>query len=463
MPAPSTMTKRSQLVLLILLAVSTAFATAWLRGEWGQGAGHADESRAGQPQATSGLPASLSEDESFQVERARAATTPPQPALADDVPAASSGLSTSLRVLVVRADDRRPIVDCEVRLAESIDSRRPPEYEFFTCERRTNAEGFAEFDPALDRELYLNAGQFSDESARAASEPEVGFAHDRVSPFHRGEQRVLTIALPVGEDLSFWGRAVTDADRMPIQGARIRLRDRLRSQDWRGLVAGPDSTGLFRIQCPSWRPVEFSLEADDFASVLGRVGAGHETREHALDISMKRAARLDVRVLESGGAPATEVTVQLTTDAFEVRPDDEGSWAWSSGSVEEDPVWSVHCDPNGACSVTGLPPRVPLTVSIIRSGKPDWRLPERIDLLPGEIRAVAWDIGAGARLSVRVLDQSGAPVSHRVVWLTRRALGVPQQPGRCYFYKGEEEDVTATRETNNDGRCEFDAVTEGTW
>lgn len=453
------MTRRARLSLVILLAASALVSLALLRGARDAPddvAPHAATTQSAEPVA----PASdLTADAAPNTERAHAAAT----AVTPSAPAAAANELRTLRVRVVRADTHAVVAACQVQLSAPIQLPRTSEDEDYTVASQTDASGVAEFSPPARRPLSLNVGEptFAPGAPAASA---FGFVRRDVEPLEDLERRELTIELPVGLDLVFCGRAVAATDRAPIERARVLLDYDARIGDGGFVAAETDSDGYFEVRCASWRQVEFAVEANGFAAVRGGVPAGHGTRALALEIPLKRAARLEVQVLVNGVAPATVVTVELTASSFEIKPDDEKGWPLGGNDwAAEDPRWVAQCDARGVCVIESLPPRVPLSVTLHRAKHADWKPEEPLSLLPGETRAVTWDLAAGTRLAVRVVDLDGKPVARRKLWLSRRGIAGPPRAGQCYFYEHDEDDVIAMGETDAEGACVFDAVASGNW
>src|SRR4030095_10724551 len=93
------------------------------------------------------------------------------------------------------------------------------------------------------------------------------------------------------------------------------------------------------------------------------------------------------------------------------RSDDPTALAWSFASLPEE-QWKTETGPDGRCSVTSLPPTIPLQIEIRQRGRVLRREADPLTLEPGEVRELEWRIGSGCTLSGLVFDQAGKPVTN---------------------------------------------------
>jgi protocatechuate 3,4-dioxygenase beta subunit len=116
----------------------------------------------------------------------------------------------------------------------------------------------------------------------------------------------------------------------------------------------------------------------------------------------------------------------------------------------------VETDVNGLASVTGLPPRVPLELTIHARGTLARKESAPVTLEPGERRRIEVHVGSGGSIVGRIEDGDGKPVKHCQIW---RVAGEPgfEQLLRSY------EPPAASSRSDEDGRFRFDDVAQGKW
>jgi hypothetical protein len=83
----------------------------------------------------------------------------------------------------------------------------------------------------------------------------------------------------------------------------------------------------------------------------------------------------------------------------------------------EDPRWQTASDANGAATVTGLPPRTPLTVTAYR-GALQARPAQPLELEPGEERSLELRLSGGTRIRGTLVDADGRALPGQEIWCT---------------------------------------------
>ncbi|MFH0944498.1 MAG: carboxypeptidase-like regulatory domain-containing protein [Planctomycetota bacterium] len=119
--------------------------------------------------------------------------------------------------------------------------------------------------------------------------------------------------------------------------------------------------------------------------------------------------------------------------------------------------WTGNVGPEGTFEIGGLPPHVPLEVTV-RSDREDLLcLPSRLSLQPGEHHVVEWIIGAGAILSgLAVNAADGHPESDLEIWL------LPGAETLDLYFRGYEQGARKTR-SDWQGRFRFTGLSLGEW
>jgi hypothetical protein len=323
----------------------------------------------------------------------------------------------------------------------------------------TAADGRAEFELPVGVALSLSAH---------GEDEDVGNASREIPPLKPGEHRELTLELPTGDDLHYFGRVLAREDKRPIAGASVKLlggerwssqRDsgELKQDSKETLLAdhATDPDGLFELWLRSWKYPELRIQAAGYATVLLKVGMEHDTPEKAKVVLLSRSASLRARLLDAGGLSVADGAVRLWTQSYNLGESDHGEVYLPSISESQ---WMESADPSGLCVLQGLPPDVPFHVEIFRGGHSARTDLPSLSLSPGEVREVEWSIGSGCRLEGSVVDQHGEAVTGRTIWLRRADVDAP-----TIFQKYQIGHVVIERRTTSDGRFVFPDVSPGKW
>jgi protocatechuate 3,4-dioxygenase beta subunit len=397
----------------------------------------------------------------------RAAVEPVSPtacaAASEDVAQAAQGSAATLRVLAVDIKTRAPLAGVRITIHPNAPGHSSKFIEGSTGTLDespiTGADGRAEFELPTGIELSLNA---------RGEDDTVGSNGESIAPLLAGEQRELTIELPSGNDLRYFGRVLSREDKRPVVGAKVTL---VRGeQGWAQSTGGQstrsatstalaeqrtDADGRFALSLPSWRSSDIRVAAQGFALIVVQGGEDHDTLETENVVYLSRSASLTARLVDAVGISVTNGDVRLWTEAYHLGVAHHGEVYLPA---VEDPEWNAATDSSGTCSFPELPPDVPLHVELTRDGEKAKRDLPPLSLSPGDAREVVWTIGSGALLEGTVVDQRGQIVRDRAIWLQRADVDTPRffQP----FHSGEEIEET---KTDAEGRFAFRDVRHGRW
>lgn len=312
----------------------------------------------------------------------------------------------------------------------------------------TAIEGRVEFDVPDGVDLLL-AAYGDDES--------LGSFTEVIAALGPGERRELTVEVPAGDDLRYFGRVLAREDERPIAGATIELVDGTKSFT----PTRPD--GSFELSLNSWKGLELRIHAPGFGIVLVDVGTEHETLETADVVHLSRGASLHARLLDTSGASITDASIRVWTEAYLLGIAEAEDWyvpsipesEWRTNSSTS---WKTSADSFGLYVLQDLPPDLPLHVEILRGEQVVKRDLPPLSVAAGEVREVDWRIGAGCLLEGIVVDQRGEVVKSRTIWLQRA-----EPDERPIFSPYATTDVVGESITGTDGRFAFVDVSPGTW
>lgn len=336
--------------------------------------------------------------------------------------------------------------------------------ESFGTSPLTDAEGHARIAVAAGRAFRIATNSNGEHSQVTV----------QVEPLEVGEERVVELLLSSASHLHFFGRVVDDADGEPILDARVCLgsveevvdavappSDGTRIESTRSsgphdgrTWIGVDASGVFEVDVKFWQSIRARVEAPGYAWIPLNLSAGHESRERAREVRLRRAAVVDASVVSGGGFPIEGASVRLSAKLYDLNSlGGMTEMVFSSSPV----TWNGSTDAHGRCRIEGLPASVPLT---LEARSPDGRSRQSIDLslAQGEVREVELRLGGGgAALRGRVRDASGVGVAHAELWL------VPRDGEIAACLKSYGMDAVATRASDADGRFRFEDVADGSW
>lgn len=315
---------------------------------------------------------------------------------------------------------------------------------------KTDEDGWAEIEVVPDLELIA--------SVDAA---EFGRVQLDVAPMTPSERREIVLEVPTANDILFYGRLIAAADRRPIRDGLVVLdhqsRDARATAPITTQTARTDSVGIFQLSGASWRRDVVSVSAPGFGSTTFRLVRGHETPGQALVISLAAGAEIRATVVDGAGAPLSGAVVTATADPFRVDVSN-GILDWTATRALQR---VGTADSDGACTLSDLPPDMPLYLRAELAGLPPQVPAEPVTLSAGESRAIRFSIGGGATIFGQIVDQHGQPVASHAVWRTPA-----RKPVRHLFqeYENDTNDGSpTTTNTDQEGRFVFDAVPPGRW
>jgi protocatechuate 3,4-dioxygenase beta subunit len=265
---------------------------------------------------------------------------------------------------------------------------------------------------------------------------------------HEEEARIV-VELPTAADLRIRGRLVDAETEAPLRGE---VKARPRGHSSVGPAIPTDAGGYFEMTYGSWSDPYVGATAEGYAEAFFRASAAATRVDEAYVVRLERAATLEVAVTGSTGAALEGARVRLETKSYDLVQDSLHSM--SSGSFSTWSVaWKGKSGPDGLATLAGLPPRVPLELTVTGEGA------HRVDaqpvvLEPGERRRLEVQLGAGVTIEGLLLDASGAPIPGQTI---ARVAG--DRPGMLARH---DEPVERTP-TDRNGRFRFTHVPVGAW
>lgn len=266
---------------------------------------------------------------------------------------------------------------------------------------QTDAAGQCTFEAPLQTPIYVLATP-SQEGFRAAQGEHAGL--------DAGEVAVLEI-VAMALDGWLYGVAYAAEDGTPLPGTSVHALDKsaaLRFDGEAPTAAGvakatTDSEGLFQLALTEWGDDLVLLTREGRAPVLLEIDTAFDRPGNAKPARMPLAAGLQGRILGTYDS-AKEVSVRLTCPLYHLaQPVTNGVFG------APDPEWTAPLGPDGQFALTGLPPEVPLELSVVQGNEVLLRPPTPLTFAPGESRDVEWDLSSTATLRVVVVDSEGAP------------------------------------------------------
>jgi len=167
------------------------------------------------------------------------------------------------------------------------------------------------------------------------------------------------------------------------------------------------------------------------------------------EIAVARGATLLARVVDRRGVPQFDVDIDLIATLH--------GRLWICAATDE----------LGEVRFVGLPPDVAFEVTLRPRRGPrlrPWSDPKPLKLAPGEERKQEWQLGGGATVRGRALDQHGRVVANRELVLTQKPGGRGESAAARVYLDGNETVRLALATVSDDeGRFEFNEVAEGSW
>ena len=352
-----------------------------------------------------------------------------------------------LIVLVVSKKDRAPVARARVGVYKPGDPSRHLLADIegsvgdFDHRPVTGADGRVELvlDPGIE---YL---------VRALGDPiQDGSASADVASMHPGETRTLTIEIPSLVDSRVFGQVVAYEGGAPVEGAQV-----LVSYDSTRDVR-TDSDGRFDVELTLRRQPYLKIEAKGFGPAFVVPGAGYGSAEAPMIVRLVRSATLVAKLVDRAGKPIGAGSVRLSASGHALSGDEKN---FRNEFVSlPDQEWSKNVDSEGTCRFDDLPADVSLNVDISvphREAKHD---ATPLSLRPGQVLEREWNVGAGCRLTGKVVDSEGIPAAGVAIWLAADDASHRRLFDRFSI-------VTKHRGTTSakDGAFEFPDVDPGSW
>ncbi len=306
----------------------------------------------------------------------------------------------------------------------------------------TGADGRVELEVEPRRGLRV---WLRDERSSRSTERELG-------RLDAGESIELVVELGSNvEDLRLFGQLVDTDTGLPLAGF-VRIVRQWPVQPLEPLVS-TDSAGRFELSAGSLEQVSAVAHAEGHARAVFSVTDGHSDATRPQIVRLDRSASLEAVVRDRMGVPIGGARVELGADSSHLE---RSSSAPLESLYPFDATRSGETDADGRTTLAALVPRLPLRLSTSASGWPKREEPEPLVFEPGERRSIEIVLGSGANLAGALLDEKGAPIPDRAMWLV-----APEGPRPGMF------ECTATpaqqERTDAAGRFRFEAVPAGTW
>lgn len=438
---------RNSLTLLGLVAVGIVAALLWFGG--GEIAGPEPVAPA-RSEAVSTLPTPAEPREAAEGARSSAAPSEPQADSPTSPATTSAGTWTGVRVRTVSRETGAPLAGVPVS-ARATGSRTA--IRSVAGSRGTSAE-MPSTDESGYAELVLEAGFTGTIHANGLWGVAGSGSHEVEAPIAADEVRAIEIALPTAKDLVLHGRVVDRETGAPIPGARVGTSQGLGKIRAEG-EQRTDADGRFRVEGATWQPHVVQVIAAGYELAALRMGPGQADPAAPLEIALSRVASVRVTVTGADGSPFVGQRVELSTASYRFgRPD--GMDLVDAGWLD-DARFSAVTDATGRAFLADLAPRMPFAGVLWDGRDALFRAPEEIVLAPGELREVAWRVGAGCAIHGVALEQSGAPAAGLAI-----ALQAARFPNPTHFQPFEAEGRRSAK-TDTEGRFSFADVGPGDW
>jgi len=246
-----------------------------------------------------------------------------------------------------------------------------------------------------------------------------------------GEEREVDMHVRRAVDHVLRGRVIDDAGSAPLEGVEVSLVEY--SQSIQG--ATTDAAGHFAIPLRSWRTEALKFEKDEYVSRTCKVEVGEIDGDS--EVRMQRAARLVGHLLDERGEFLTMSSIRLIgEDGYES---------------------SCFCDEKGGFEIAGIPPGLPLEVTIERWSRQILYADPLPALQPGETRTLELRTSQPRRLEGLVVDENRKPVPGIALILA------PDRPDAACVDQGWFRSELPKSTTNADGHFAFEEVYAGSW
>ncbi len=324
---------------------------------------------------------------------------------------------------------------------------------------RTDSQGRAQFQVPSGSAFHLRT--WGEQGRYGPSETEV-------PALGVGEARELLLEVRTDLEDHYFGRVIDAESGMALPGASVSIESLSEFLPGTELSVGPvpeipvavDGEGYFETDARPGEGLRAWVEAPEHASTWVTFEKGHVSRATACEIRLLRSASLEVLVLGPARAPLPDATVRVSTEwVLIVRLQHSPATLLRSEDLHslKDLSWAGRSGIDGRCVLSSLPSRLPLSVEVAVVGQVPRREAEPLTLEPGELRRLEINVAAGARVSGRLLDDTGAAVEGAEIWF---------EPAddlySCYLEPHETDGLRKTI-TGASGSFVFDLVPDGTW
>jgi hypothetical protein len=263
---------------------------------------------------------------------------------------------------------------------------------------------------------------------RADARPsECGAGQVDVPALRAGEQRVVVIELPAGNDLTMCVRVVDGETDRPIANATAEIAAEAG-------VAGAlsvdesrstDADGRVQLHVPSWRPIRVRFDAAGYGAATTSAEPGHDRVDLALIVPLLRSATLRVKVARAEAGKVEPVWARLYPKPQATEP---FYFAGRDANVPAcDAEFTAPFVDGSRAEIRGIPARTVLRGEWRSSGGAVSEQFESLTFAPGEVREVDWTARRRMESSAKtwidgvVLDANGAGVAHKELDLVRHA------------------------------------------
>lgn len=298
-------------------------------------------------------------------------------------------------------------------------------------------------------------------TAEATEEPEaVAPARVQQASPEAAVQAPASTGKPGGPRLH--GRILERSTGLPLAGVRIARRpvSYVEGITEEEALATTDAHGRFWIQAtPSAGEAMALAHHPDYSWITFGSDEEHQDPAAPLELTMSRAAWLDVHVAGPGLAAGDLISIETSARNLQQPPN-----TWNPSSMGKamgssfNLTWPVELDADGRALVE-VPSNVVLQVKL-RSGG-EWREHPPVKWLPsGSTRTLEWTFGHGAQVSGLLLDQHGAPIPGAKVWLGKRILMGPMHFMPAYV-RASGSSFEQQAVTDEAGRFVFEGVASG--
>ena len=369
-----------------------------------------------------------------------------------------------VRVLVQSREDGAPVAGVRV-LAAAVDASGVAR--FVDSERAKPGEA-PPTGPDGRTELELASGVAHEVGALLEGELR---AQRTVEALEAGAELELVLEVERADGVRLFGQLVDADTSAPIAGL-VRVADNRMGRIYRSSSHGGPSTseplaksfesspaietdarGRFELEATMSRRPFADASAPGYTRAIFAVAPGHADPARPLQVRLSRTAEIEVAVHDRSHAPITDAEIVFSTEAYQLEQSETMLDFFSDGS---DRTWRARTGPDGRATITDLPSRVPLTLSVCASGLSPRVEADRIALQPGERREIALVLGGGAMIMGTLADQHSTAVAGCALWREAANRDSP-----TLFRKNTR--PSAQTKTDSLGRFQFDDVPAGKW